>query len=419
MRDDSSGAVCAPRDSAAAQQPLQSATQVTDRARQRFRARFTTEPRVFRAPARINLIGEHTDYNDGLVLPMAIDHATAVAAAPRADRQVHAVSASEEVEVRIDLDSPGTPRSGAWGDYVEGVVRTLRTRGRRLAGADLYVCSSIPAGAGLSSSAALEVGVGRALLAISGEAMGKLELAAACQAAEHEWVGTRCGIMDQLAVLCAEPGRALAIDCRDLRMQLVPFVLEDMALLVTDSTVAHRLASSAYNARRRECEAAAEALRRFSPGILALRDVSPSDLARWQASLPEPLAARARHVVGEIARVELAVACLRVGDWDGLGQLMYASHASLRDDFRVSTVELDLLVDTAAGTSGVLGARMTGGGFGGCVISLVRRAALPLLEERLERALFDGFGLRPRSFETRAAAGAGEVIAHEGAGVQA
>jgi galactokinase len=408
MREDSTGAA---RTGAGTPRLSADAADAATEVRARFRARFSAESRVFRAPGRVNLIGEHTDYNDGLVMPLAIEAATLVAAAPRTDRALYAVSASEPAEVCIDLDQPGAPRTGSWADYLQGVVRALRSRGRRLAGADLYVCSTIPRGAGLSSSAALEVAVAHALLAISGESMGALELAAACQAAEHEWVGTRCGIMDHLAVLCGEVGHAMAIDCRTLRLQMVPLPLDEVALLVTDSSVVHQLAASAYNQRRGECEAAVEALRAVAPGVRSLRDVSPSDLARWGYLLPEPLAARARHVVSEITRVEEAVAALRARDWSRLGQLLYASHASLRDEFRVSTVELDLLVETAASVRGVFGARMTGGGFGGCVITLAPREVLSSLRERMERAMLDGFGRHAPCFETRAEAGAAELVA--------
>lgn len=379
--------------------------------RDRFRRRFAAEPRVFRAPGRLNLIGEHTDYNDGLVLPMAIERAVLVAVAPRADRAVHAVSTSELQEVRVELDRPGIPRRGEWSDYLEGVVRTLRAAGRRLAGADLYVASSVPRGGGLSSSAALEVALAQALLAISGESMSVQRLAQACQTAEHDWVGTHCGIMDQLTVLCAEADHALSIDCRDLRTERVPLDLDEVALLITDSTVSHRLASSEYNQRRRECEAAVRSLQKSTPGMRALRDVGLADLPAAIAALPEPLGARVRHVVTENARVEAAIGALLARNWTGLGELMSRSHASLRDNFQVSTPELDLLVDTAMSCAGVRGARMTGAGFGGCILTLARRDALPTVEERLDEALFDVFGLRPRSFQSRAAAGAGEVSA--------
>jgi galactokinase len=370
------------------------------------------EVRLFAAPGRVNLIGEHTDYNDGFVLPMAIERRTVVAARARDDRMVRARSGShggEHVPVEIDLDRPGPPRRGGWIDYLEGVARALEGRGARLRGADFLVESDVPTGAGLSSSAALEVAVGQALLSISGLTMSKVDLALACQTAEHEYVGTKCGIMDQYVVSLGQADHALLIDCRSLEARPVPLDLSEARVLVCDSKVKHELAGSAYNTRRRECEQSVALLAEVLPGVRALRDVRSTSFAEHQARLPEPLRQRARHVITENERTLGAVVALGDGDLAKMGELMSASHRSLRDDYQVSAPELDVLVDAAGAVSGVFGSRMTGGGFGGCTVTLVRSSAIEALREALERALSDRFGRRPETFVTRAFAGVHEI----------
>jgi len=385
--------------------------------------------RVFGAHGRVNLIGEHTDYNDGYVLPMAIERRTLVAGRSRSDRRIHArsipsdgssssksgktsavaASAGDHPDAVIDLDRPGSPRRGSWLDYLEGVARALEQRGARLSGAELLVQSDVPTGAGLSSSAALEVAVGSALLALSGASLPPVELALACQAAEHEYVGTQCGIMDQYVVALGRADHALLIDCRSLEATSVPLDLFEARVLVCDSRVKHELAGSAYNTRRRECEESMALLAGVVPGARALRDVTSADLARAKARLSETLMKRTRHVVTENERTLEAVGALSAGDLARMGELMTASHRSLRDDYQVSAPELDVLVDAAGAASGVFGSRMTGGGFGGCTVTLVRSAAIETLREALDRALQDRFGRRPEMFVTRAYGGVHEV----------
>ncbi|HEV2912452.1 MAG TPA: galactokinase [Pyrinomonadaceae bacterium] len=350
-----------------------------------FAGQYGCEPRFFGAPGRVNLIGEHTDYNDGFVLPMAIDRETVVAARRREDRLICVYSLNLDETGEFDLDEPGRARRGIWLDYVEGVARVLEARGALLSGADLAVLSDVPSGAGLSSSAALELSTGLALIALSGAEVERVALALAGQEAEHTFVGTMCGIMDQLVAALGKRGAALLIDCRSLEVEAIPMNLGDVAVAVCDSRVKHELSSSEYNKRRAECERGVELLREHLPGIKALRDVSPEDFERNEARLPEPIRRRCRHVVTENARTLMAAAALRSGRLEEMGQLMARSHLSLRDDYEVSCVELDALVEIASGVEGVLGARMTGGGFGGCTVNLVRRDALEEFRDVVSR----------------------------------
>src|SRR5215831_13939343 len=351
-----------------------------------FRRRFGEgDIRVFWAPGRVNLIGEHTDYNGGFVLPMAIDRGTIVAARPAGHRQVrvHTMNLNESAE--FDLDSGRRPRTGSWLDYVEGVARSLEARGAWLGGADLVIHSTVPVGAGLSSSAALETSVGMALLSIAGLEMDGKSLALAGQAAEHEYVGIKCGIMDQYVAAMGAAGHALLIDCRTVESTKVKIGFSDLALLVCDTGVRHALASSEYNRRRAECEQAVRLLAEVLPNVRSLRDVSLDDFQQSQRELPGVIARRCRHVITENYRTLAARALLEDGDGPGFGRLMLDSHISLRDDYEVSCAELDLLVDAAMKVEGTIGARMTGGGFGGCTVNLVRIDALDRFRDFVQR----------------------------------
>lgn len=382
---------------------------MTTAIREAFRRRFGVDPRVFSAPGRVNLIGEHTDYNQGFVLPMAIERRTTVAAAVRADRRIVAFSEALGDEFVIDLDRPGPKRRGVWGDYVEGTARALIARGVPVVGADLLVLSDVPAGAGLSASAALEISVGLALATLAGRAdLDRVTLALAGQAAEHEYVGTLCGIMDQYIAALGVDGGALLIDCRSLEPRVVRMDLGGAQIVVCDTRVKHELASSAYNQRRAECEQAAALFARRLPGVVALRDVTPEDFERFASDLADPLLRRARHVVTENARTLAAAELLEHGELDRLGSLMVASHASLRDDYEVSSPELDLAVEVALSVPGVYGARMTGGGFGGCAIALADERAIGALSDAWRERLRERFGRSVEVFATAAHAGARE-----------
>jgi galactokinase len=378
-----------------------------------FHERYGRAARLFRAPGRVNLIGEHTDYNGGFVMPMAIERETLVAAAARTDRTVRVYSLNLDEEVEFNLDRPGPRRRGLWLDYVEGVAHALESRGAALAGADLIIETDVPVGAGLSSSAALEVSVGMALLRVSGAEVDGVTLALAGQQAEHTYVGTMCGIMDQFVVTLGRAGHALLIDCRTLESESVPLDTRETAIVICDTGVKHELSSSEYNVRREECARGVELLRAALPNISELRDVSVGDFERHRGLLPEPIRSRCRHVVTENERTLAAADSLRRGDLSELGRLMNASHDSLRDDYAVSCRELDLLVELARGCAGVLGSRMTGGGFGGSTVSLVRRDALEAFEAEVVPRYRTEVGHAPVILVTEAAEGAGEVTSDE------
>ena len=370
-----------------------------------FRARFGGVPSVFSAPGRVNLIGEHTDYTGGFALPIAIGERTWVAAAARSDGTLRAYSSELDDERSTSLEAPWQ-RSGGWLDYVEGVARVLRSRGATVAGADLFVSSDVPTGAGLSSSAALEVAVGLALTTLAGQTAALGELALAGQLAENDYVGARVGAMDQLASALGREGHALLIDCRSLAVTPVELPKAPVELLVADTHVKHSHAASGYNQRREECERALALLRAAGHELESLRDLTPESLDTVAPLLPEPLGRRVRHVVRENARTLAAADALRHGQLEAFGRLMNGSHASLRDDFEVSAPELDHLVSEAQRRPGVLGARLTGGGFGGSALVLVERAEADAVGEALVKTFHARFGLEPTLRVARASAGA-------------
>ena len=342
-----------------------------ERIRADFERTFGARPEVVvRSPGRVNLIGEHTDYNEGWALPAALNLGTDVAACRRDDRLLRVVAVRLGGRDEVPVDDP-RPRAGPdWTRYVRGPAALLREAGCDFPGADLLIDADLPIGAGLSSSASVELGVAVALMTLAGYTMEPAALAGLGQRVENEIVGVHSGIMDQLAIACGVAGHALLIDCRTLDTDLVP-IPPDVRVLVLDSAVPRTLAGSAYNQRRAECEAALRALRAVVPDLRALRDVTPDLLAAEQGRLDPVELRRARHVVTENQRVLDSAAALRHGAVDEFGRLMYASHASLRDDYEVSGPELDALVSIAADTPGVLGARLTGAGFGGCAVALV------------------------------------------------
>jgi len=369
-----------------------------------FASLFGQAPRIFSAPGRVNLIGEHTDYNDGFVLPLAIHRRTYVGVCARLDRQVAVRSLDSGDMHTFALDEPGQPQRGNWSDYCEGMARMLQSDGQPLRGADLLITSDVPTGAGLSSSAALEISIGLALLANAELPLDARRLALAAQRAEHVFVGTRCGIMDQFIAALGVEGHALLIDCRSLEARNVHLDTTTTAVVVCDSGVKHALASSAYNERRRECEQGVQLLRRVIPAITHLRDVSDEDLTRHARRLSPTLLRRCRHVVTENARTQLAAGLLDEGDMKSVGQLMNESHESLRDDYEVSCDELEVLVH-AARRAGAWGARMTGGGFGGCTVNLVSRDCLEGVISAIHREFAQQFGRACTVFEVVASAG--------------
>lgn len=376
-----------------------------------FEKLYGTEPRLFSAPGRVNLIGEHTDYNDGFVLPMAINRRTCVAAAAVACRRVRVSTLDLDETAEFDLDHPGPKRRNHWLDYVEGVAQALQTRGLRLSGADLVIKSDVPVGAGLSSSAALEVSVGLALASVSGVEVDRVTLALAGQDAEHDYVGAQVGIMDQFVAALGQRGHALLIDCRALAHERIPLNIGDAVVVICDTGVKHELASSEYNTRRAECERGVEILREMLPGIRALRDVSLGDFEKYEERLPEPIRRRVRHVVTENARTLAAALALRSSNLEEMGRLMALSHQSLRDDYEVSSAELDLLVEIATQLKNVtVGTRMTGGGFGGCTVNLVHRHALEEFQEAVAYEYGRVTNINPAIYVVEADDGAKEEI---------
>jgi galactokinase len=364
--------------------------------------------RVVHAPGRVNLIGEHTDYNEGFVLPVAIDLGIAIALVPTDDRRVEVTLAATGETLGFDLDNLGAKR-GAWIDYVAGTAWALAERGAATRGFRGILASDLPQGSGLSSSAALELASSLALSGGEAPAMDRMTLARTAQRAENGYVGVNCGLMDQFASAFGRAGHALLLDCRSLDHRAIPLADPDLALVACHSGSPRKLESSAYNERRSQCEAAVAEIARTEPGVTFLRDVTPAMLEAARPRLDPVVAARAEHIVHENVRVLDAVAAFEAGDIETTGRLFYASHASMRDLFGISSPELDALVEIAAGVPGVIGARLTGAGFGGCTINLVHRDAVGALRHAVMRDYPARTGLTPRVFEVAASDGARRI----------
>ncbi len=360
-----------------------------------------------RAPGRVNLIGEHTDYNDGFVLPMALEFGIEMAGRRRdgAEVRVHSADYGETVAFAVDRPIERDP-AHPWSNYVRGVLWALAGAGVPLAGMDLAFAGNVPQGAGLSSSAALEVATGEVARALLGLDIPGPRLARLCQQAENDFVGMKCGIMDQFISLMGRAGHALFLDCRSLAHELVPLALGDHVIAIVDSGVKHALVGSEYNTRRAECAAGVAALRARFPGVAALRDATLEQLAACADDLAPTVYRRCRHVITECARVLESKEALGRGDLARFGALMNASHDSLRDDYAVSCEEIDLLVALAREVPGVAGARITGGGFGGCTVNLLPHAAVDPLRRTALAAYEKQVGKKPRLFVTSAADGA-------------
>jgi len=366
---------------------------------------------VARAPGRVNLIGEHTDYNDGLVMPMAIDLDIRIKFTPSNDRLADVTLATSGERVIVDLDARATPaigRRGDWTDYVAGTAWAIEAAGGRARGFVGVLSGDLPIGQGLSSSAALELACAWALSGGEPPLPDRMAVARACQRAENEFVGVPCGILDQFAVAFGVRGAALLLDCRSLDHREVALP-PGVAFLIAESGVTRELRGSGYETRRRECEAAAAALAKIDPSVRALRDATPQLLAAAQASLGGALFRRARHVVTENDRVRATARAFETGDLVAAGRELLASHASLRDDFEVSVPALDRLVEAAAATPGVFGARLTGGGFGGAVLVLAEAAALDDVAAGIGAAYRAPSGAAPVVRAVRATDGAGLV----------
>ncbi len=374
---------------------------------ERFEEAFGAKPRIFRAPGRVNLIGEHTDYNDGFVMPSAIGFYTWIAASPRRDGTLHVRSEEFHETVDLSLQELNGPPRKHWSDFVRGVAAVLQSRGYRFGGANLIIEGQVPMGAGLSSSASLEVAIALALLSAAPTNAAPLELAKMCQRAEHEYVGTRCGMMDQFIAVFGQVDHALMLDCRSLQAESLA-IPHDVRLVICNSMVKHVLASGEYNRRRADCETGVSILKRSLPQVTALRDVSPQQLESHRQELSDVVYRRCRHVTSENQRVLDAAGALRSGNLGEFGRLMYESHRSLRGDYEVSCKELDLLVEIASECKGVYGSRLTGGGFGGCTITLVDSNHANEFQQKLSRRYQEATSITPAIYVCSAAQGAGE-----------
>jgi galactokinase len=363
--------------------------------------------RVFRAPGRVNVIGEHTDYNLGFVMPMALDLATFVGTAPATGGKLRIYSEMHNEMREFDVDRlREAARQGHWTDYPIGVAREVLAAGFPIEPANLLIHSTVPEGSGLSSSAALEVS--SALAFLNGRGLPPLELAQLCQRAERQFVGMPCGIMDQYVSVFGREHAAVEIDCRSLEHRYANLP-ESAAFLAVNTMVKHALGASAYRERVQECAAAVEVISKRFHNVASLRDVSPEQFRQVENLLPPVVARRARHVVTEDDRVERFVAASAKGDLAGMGRLMLESHKSLQNDYEVSCAELDFLVSHAMTVDGVYGSRMTGGGFGGCTVTMLRPDAVGRFKKEIARAYEERFQITPNIYECRPSAGAGEV----------
>jgi galactokinase len=374
-----------------------------------FRRTFGREPALMvSAPGRVNLIGEHTDYNHGFVLPVAIDRVVVLAVAPRRDRQVLLYASNFATRAEFSLDTINRDEEQPWSNYPRGVAAQLQRSGYTLLGMEAIIWGNVPIGAGLSSSAALEVATARAFQVLNDLEMDELELALLCQRAEREFVGVQCGVMDQLIAVMGMRDHALLIDCQDLTTEQVPLPV-GVSIVVADTMKRRDLLLSEYNVRRQECERGAHLL-----GVTSLREVSPAEFAAREGRLPSPYRERTRHVISENQRVMDGVAALKQGDVSEFGRLVNESHRSLRDDFEVSLPELDLLVEAAWELDGVFGSRLTGAGFGGCTVSLVAQDAVEEFEAHVSRKYKDRTGISAEIHTCRAEDGvSSELLATE------
>lgn len=365
-------------------------------------------PRIYRAPGRVNLIGEHTDYNEGLVMPMAINFSTHVAITKRDDHVIKIHSDIFKEEASLDLAHPPARGRKHWSDYAFGVAVKLQEAGHVISGANMQVHGEVPLGSGLSSSAALEVSTGLGLLDISEVRIDRLKLAQVCQKAENEFVGARTGLMDQFIACFGKAGHAVMLDCRSLESQALP-IPDEVSVVVCNTMVRHELAASEYNARRAQCEAGVSMLARHRPDINSLRDVTVAEVEQFKDELGEVVFKRCRHITSENDRVRAAANALQQRELKSFGKLMYQSHESLRDDFEVSCRELDVMVDLARAIDGVFGARMTGGGFGGCTVNLIAAYAVDEFTRAIKAGYVKATGRDPEVYVCSAADGAERV----------
>ena len=388
--------------------PFMTLTELGKFVAEQFTKTYGRPPRwVAAAPGRVNVIGEHTDYNDGFVFPMAIDRYTVIAAADSNGKtdKIQLRSTAEDAPAQIDLDQPLKPAAkGTWFNYPLGVIAGFVARGLKPGPFDALIHSTVPLGGGLSSSAALEVATATLLEAITGKKLDPVDKALLAQKAEHEYAGMPCGIMDQFISVMGKKDHILLLDCRSRQTELVPMTDPSIELLITNTNVKHELTGGEYAKRRAQCEQAARVL-----GVSSLRDADASKLEQTRARMDNTVYRRAKHVISEIERTLHAAEAVRSSNWPTVGQLMYASHASLRDDYEVSCPELDAVVEIAQSIGlkgGVFGCRMTGGGFGGCTVALVQADKVDAISEHLSAEYEKRTRIKPTLFVSRPAGGA-------------
>ncbi|MFL6304879.1 MAG: galactokinase [Candidatus Sulfotelmatobacter sp.] len=374
-----------------------------------FEERFGNAPRIFRAPGRVNLIGEHTDYNEGFVMPAAVEFSSLVAISPRTDRKLLIQSNQFPGDLEFNVDHLPAQRTSTWRDYVLGVALVLRQHGSDLQGANLLVHGNVPIGSGLSSSASIEVASALAFISLDSRHFSLPEIAKFCRQAENEYVGARVGIMDQFVSCMGKAGHALLLDCRSLEFQFA-HIPPGIELVVCNTMVKHDLATGAYNQRRAECEEGVRYFAKADPAVRALRDVSSEMLERIGGELSPTIRKRCTHVIRENQRTLDAARALAEGDLARMGKLMRESHESLRDLYEVSCRELDVMVDAAQGLPGFIGGRMTGGGFGGCTVNLVREENATDFATQIAQRYREATGITPQIYPCHAANGAQELI---------
>jgi len=373
-----------------------------------YHKHFDGTPRIFRAPGRINLIGGHTDYNEGFVLPVLLGKYTTVAIAPRNDNELHIWSENMNELLTFSMDDL-RPR-GNWSDYIVGVAKELIDENFLFSGANVCIMSEIPIGGGLSSSAAVEVAIANGLLSLVGDTMGRCDIARICQRAENKFVGMQSGIMDQFVIVHGKENHALFLDCRSLEYEHIPILTDKIRIVVCNTKIKHELAASAYNERIAECQEGVRLFQGICPDINALRDVSLRRLTELKNTLPEVIRKRCYHVVSENERVLKSATAIKQNQYALLGELINESHNSLRDNYEVSCYELNIMVDIARELPGVLGSRMTGGGFGGCTVNLVKTEYIENFTRNITAKYEEKTGLQPEIYVSEPVGGAYELV---------
>lgn len=374
--------------------------------------RFGQEPVTFSAPGRVNIIGEHTDYADGFVMPAAIDFATLAAISARDDRTIAIFSANFNEQVSRSLDRLPAQAAHHWSDYPLGIIFVLREAGVEIPAFSLTLNGDVPLGAGLSSSASIEVATMAAILGLAGVKMPLPRMARLCQRAENHFVGASTGIMDQFIACCGKQDQALLLDCRSLEYRLAP-IPSRLSLVIANTMVKHSHAGGEYNTRRSEVEEGTALLRSHRPEIKLLRDATLDDLAKWGREMRPEVLKRCRHIITENTRTVAAADALEAGDLKALGRLMYEAHASYRDDFEASCPEADIMVELARNEPGCIGARLTGGGFGGCTVNLVENSEARSFSDHLRNGYRKATGIEADIYLCHASAGVHQVLGSE------